>query len=174
MNFKELLDITRNLIDEIDVDEQVDVIIKSAINQAYQELGLMDSRVTSTVIPIINRLLTVPTDFVKIVTSTPSLEGSRKIGNSFLTDKTGTVTMVYEYSREMLVNDTDEIDLAQELLYPLALYGASKYFAYRKKVEVANHFIESYNNAKFDFEGRIYNTGLSESVSYYEGDGYGE
>lgn len=167
MNFKEILDITRNLIDEVDIDEQIDIIIKSAINQSYRDLGKLDSRVTSTVIPIINKLLTLPTNFVKYVDSTPKLtQEDRKIGNSFITDKTGVVTMIYEYAREYLENDSDEIDLSDNLLYALALYGAGAYFSHRKKKDMAEYFMNQYNDIKFNYETTV--TGIEEGTMFYE------
>ena len=37
MNFKQLLDLTYNMIDEVDEDEQIEIIVKGAINEAYRQ-----------------------------------------------------------------------------------------------------------------------------------------
>ena len=46
MNFKEIIDLAYNMIDETDYDEQVEIIVKEAINEAYQDLAKIDMRLS--------------------------------------------------------------------------------------------------------------------------------
>ena len=60
MNFRELIDLTNNTIDETDQDDQIDVIVKNAINKAYLDLSNIDLRVTRAYVPVINGVATLP------------------------------------------------------------------------------------------------------------------
>lgn len=146
MTFAELINITKNLIDETDVDEQIDIIVKSAINEGYRNLCTIDKRVTTAYVPIINGVATLPEDYISTVKITPKFSGSDMYaGNSIITDKSGVFTLVYAYSREDLVLDNDEPDLSRTLIPALYNYAAYKYWLHRKKSEVAERFLQSYN-----------------------------
>lgn len=146
MTFKELIDLANNIIDETDYDEQIDTIVKHSINKAYLDLSNYDLRLTRAYVPIINGVATLPTNCTKIVSTTPSLSSTDKIiGSSIVTNKTGVIEVLYAYTREALVNDEDEPDLNTTLQYALVTYACYKYFEHRKKTEVADSFLNNYN-----------------------------
>lgn len=168
MDYREILNITRNLIDEIDEDEQIDVIIKSGIQQGYRELCKVDKRPSITYIPIIRRIATLPDDFDSFIECKPELgEGDRKVGNAIITDKEGTLEVMYNTSRPPLIKDSDIPDLAEELHYGIVLYACFMYFQHRKKGDVASSFFSQFDRMKFEFENKhtIY---INEEVRYVE------
>lgn len=156
MTFKEILDVVYNTIDETDYDDQIEVIVKSAINEAYQSLCKEDVRLNRAYLPIINGLCTLPTNIINIVKTTPELAGGdRVIGNSVITDKSGVIELLYSYVREVLINDEDEPDLHEILVNAIPHYASYKYFSHRKKGEVANIFYGNYMNAIYEFREYI-------------------
>lgn len=158
MNFKEIVDLALNSIDETDYDEQVEIIVKNAINKAYADLCLKDKRLTRAFIPIINGIATLPEDFLELQKCTPELTyEDNKIGNNIITNKTGVLEIIYCYVRDALVEDDDEPDLHINLQHALATWACYKYFEYRKKVEVANSFLNNYNIEVFNFENLVNN-----------------
>lgn len=145
MNFKELIDLTNNTIDETDYDEQIESIVKSALNKAYLDLSNIDFRVTRAYVPVINGVATIPVNCTKVIETKPKLGlKDRIIGNSIITDKTGVIEVLYSYTREPMVEDDDEPDLNTNLQYAMVTYACYKYFEHRKKVEVANTFFNNY------------------------------
>lgn len=145
MNFRELIDLANNIIDETDYDEQIEAIVKSALNKSYLDLSNLDKRVTRAYIPIVNGVVTIPTNCNKIISTVPKLEVyDRVVGNSIITDKEGVIEMLYSYTREPLVEDEDEPDLNIVLQYAMVTYACYKYFEHRKKTEVANTFLNNY------------------------------
>lgn len=159
MNFRELIDLTNNTIDETDYDEQIESIIKNAINKAYIDLSSVDLRVTMSYLPIINSIATIPTNCCKITKTTPKLDNNDKIiGNSIITDKTGIIEMLYAYIREPMLEDTDEPDLNTILQYALVTYACYKYFEHRKKIDVANSFLNNYMQEVQNFNSDLDNT----------------
>lgn len=160
MTFAELINITKNLIDETDVDEQIDIIVKSAINEGYRNLCTVDKRVTTAYVPIINGVATLPEDYITTIKITPKLSGiDMYAGNTIITDKSGVFTLVYAYSREDLVANTDEPDLSRTLIPALYNYAAYKYWLHRKKSEIAQRFYEAYNQVTNSY---VFNTSNSE------------
>lgn len=146
MTLLEILEITKNLIDETDVDEQIDIIVKSAINEAYNTLCSVDKRVTTAYIPIINGVASLPEDYISTVKVTPKLKPSDMyVGNTIVTDSTGVYTLVYSHSREDLVNDSDEPDLHPTLVPALWNWAAYKYWMHRKRNGVPDYFLQAYS-----------------------------
>ena len=47
MNFRELIDLTNNTIDETDQDDQIDSIVKNALNKAYVDLRIASGQTDS-------------------------------------------------------------------------------------------------------------------------------
>ena len=145
MNFKEIIDLTYNMIDETDYDEQVEIIVKEAINEAYQDLAKIDMRLSIGYFPIIRKMATLPNECIKIVESTPAISGTDKVvGNTIVTSKTGVFEVMYATARENLVNDNDEPDLHISAHHNLANFACYKYWLHRKKVEVAEAFLNKY------------------------------
>lgn len=153
MKFIEIKTLAYNLIDETDLDEQVEIIVENSINEAYSELCKKDIRLTTAFVPIINRVATLPEDIIEIHECIPELEaGDRLIGSNIITDKEGILEIIYSYIREPLTNDNDEPDLHLDLQYALANFACYKYFLYRKKVEIANGFLNNYESKVYKFE----------------------
>ena len=145
MNFKQIIDLAYNTIDETDYDEQVEIIVKEAINEAYQDLAKIDMRLTIGYFPIIRKMATLPNECIKIVEATPAIGGTDKVvGNTIVTSKTGVFEVMYATSREALVNDTDEPDLHISAHHSLANFACYKYWLHRKKIEVAETFLNKY------------------------------
>lgn len=168
MNYKEIQDIAYNMIDEVDLDDQIAVIVQSAINKAYLDLCVKDKRITITYVPIIRGVATLPDDIISVERITPNLStDDKRVGNNIITDKTGTFSLVYSYIREPLINDTDEPDLHLSLQYALATYACYKYFEYRKKTDVASTFLTNYNIEVMNFEN-AYQEGSVETIGYVE------
>lgn len=169
MTFAEIRELAMNMIDETDVDTQVDIIVNNAINKAYADLCKKDIRLTRAYVPIINGIATLPTNFIKIESTKPSMsDNDKKVGNAIVTDKTGVIELLYAYVREALVNDLDEPDLHETLQRCLAYYACYKYFSYRKKPDIARLFLEDYNNDVFTFVDEIKNEGgcFTETIRY--------
>lgn len=145
MLFKDIIELTYNIIDEVDYDEQVEIIVKEAINEAYFDMAKIDMRLSTGYIPIIRKVATLPTDCIKIINTIPAMgDGDKVIGNAIITDKTGTFEILYATPREALENDNDEPDLHNTLQYNLANFACYKYWLHRKKIDVANSFLQKY------------------------------
>lgn len=168
MNFKDIQDIAYNMIDEVDLDEQVEIIVKSAINESYMSLCARDKRVQTAYVPIIMGVATLPEDIISVEKITPPLgQTDKRIGSNIITDKTGTFSVLYSYVREPLVTDNDEPDLHLTLQYALATYACYKYFEYRKKESVASTFLTNYSMAIMEFDN-AFNTGEVGQITYYD------
>ena len=145
MNYKQLVDLAYNIIDETDYDEQVEIIIKEAINEAYQDLAKIDMRLSIGYFPIIRKMATLPNECIKIVESTPALDHNDKVvGNTIVTPKEGVLEIMYATARENLVNDNDEPDLHVSAHHNLANFACYKYWLHRKKIDVAEAFLQKY------------------------------
>lgn len=158
MTFLELKELSYNMIDETDLDEQVEIIVANAINKSYADLCRKDVRLTRVYIPIINGVATLPSNFIRLEKVIPELSSNdKRVGNVITTDKTGSFEILYAYQREMLVEDSDEPDLHEMLQRCLSYYACHKYFAYRKKVELSKMFLEDYNADIFGFLDEVEN-----------------
>lgn len=152
MNFKEILDTCKNLIDELDTDTQIDMILKSGVNKGYSDLCKIDKRVQVTYVPVVMGAAILPDDFDSIVKITPILtEDDLIVGNSIITDNTTQYTLVYSYMREAMVNDLDEPDLNLSLHSALINYGCYSYYKYKRKLEIANQYMGDIQEAKANF-----------------------
>ena len=124
MNFKQILDLAYNIIDEVDEDEQIEVIVKNAVNEAYRELSKIDKRISTAYVPVIMGTATLPDGCLQIVQCTPELDNNDKlIGNSIITSKTGILELIYAIAPDDLENDEDEPELNVYLHEALSLYA---------------------------------------------------
>lgn len=164
MTLKEIMDIVKNLIDETDVDPQIDVIVKSSINEAYRNLCSVDKRVTTAYIPVVNGVATLPENYISTVKLSPKLsDGDMYVGNTIVTDKTGTFTLVYTYTRNELTRDTDEPDLHPSLVSALWNWAAYKYWMHRKRSGIPDYFLQAYNST---LNGFLLNQGANIEPEY--------
>jgi hypothetical protein len=146
MTFKEILDLTKNRIDELDESEQIDIMLKGAVNHAYiYELAKYDKRVSSAFVPVINGLATLPDDIDAVESISPSLvKGEKRLGNVITSSRSVTFTVLYSTVKEPLVNDTDELDMSNKFKFILSSYACFVYFQYRKKADIANMYYNEY------------------------------
>lgn len=164
MTLAEILEITKNLIDETDEDPQIDIIVKSSINEAYRTLCTVDKRVTTAYIPIINGIATLPVEYISTVKISPALTGrDMYAGNTIVTDKQGVFTLTYAYSREELQSNSDEPDLHPSLMPALYNWAAYKYWMHRKRAGVPEYFYNVYNTIVNTF---IINNNTSTEAEY--------
>jgi hypothetical protein len=147
MTFKDIVDLTKNRIDELDSSAQIDVILKSAVNDAYiNELSQYDKRISTAFVPVINGTANLPEDVDTIESIAPSLTGSeRRVGNTILSSRTVTFNIVYSYIRQTLIDDTDVLDMSDKFKVLLSTYACYLYFQYRKKTSIAQMFLDEYN-----------------------------
>ena len=114
MNFKQLLDLTYNMIDEVDEDEQIEIIVKGAINEAYRDLAKIDKRISTAYIPVIMGTITLPDNCLQVVSTSPEL------------------------------TNEDEPELNIFLHEALCLYACYKYMLHRKKIKESEYFLNRY------------------------------
>lgn len=156
MILREMLEVVYNAIDETDEDEQVAIICKNAINEAYSLLCMEDVRLTTSYVPVINGVAEIPNDCAKIVKITPELDRNDvKVGNNIVTNKKATYTILYNYIREPLIYDEDEPDLHLTLHMALVNYACYKYFLHRKRTDVGQMYLEKFNQDIYKFNQDI-------------------
>lgn len=169
MKYAEIKTKVDNIIDETDEDEQIDIIVKLAINEAYSLLAPMDKRLTRAFVPIVNGVSTLPNNLLEVVSIKPKLTGNDRVeGNAILTEKKGVFEILYSYVRETLIKDEDEPDLHETLQYAMVDYACYKYYMHRKKDNVAMLFFNNYKQTINNFGG--YDTGKlydsNETIKY--------
>lgn len=152
MNRLQLRTSIKNFINETDTDEQIDSILNDAIQYAYKDLSKIDRRVTSGRLIVRRGMITLPEDLLSIESITPALGNDfRKVGNTILTSKTGTFNVIYTMARDTIGSDTEELDLHTDLFDAVILYGAVRYYDYRKKTEQSQWLMQQYEKCKSDF-----------------------
>lgn len=149
MTKTEILTTVKNRIDETDEDTQIDNIIETAFDYCYRrDLGKLDKRISTAYLPIINGVATLPEDLMDIEKITPSLGlTDRKVGNSILTDNTGTFNLIYSYIRTA-PGDTEELDMDETLQYLIVLYCCIAYYEYKKRAETTQLYLNKYEMKK--------------------------
>lgn len=156
MNYKDIIYGVYNNIDEVDFDEQIEIIVKNAINESYIRLCAEDIRLTKAFVPIINGVVTLPSNLISIVKTIPTLDATDYIvGGSIVTDKTGMLEILYSYVREALIEDTDEPDLHDSLQNALVTFAHYKYLLHRKKTNEAQMLLNEYNISVYTFRDLI-------------------
>jgi hypothetical protein len=147
MKYKEIIDLTKNRVDEYDSsDTQVDTIVKNAINHSYMfDITVKEPRVTMTYVPVINGIATLPDDINKILSITPELSHKeRRIGNVILSNYAGTYTIIYSTVPTPLVADEDVPQVSEKYHYSMSTYACYEYFISKKKTALAQQFYSTY------------------------------
>lgn len=146
---KDIIDLTKNRVDEVDVDTQIDDIIRNAIIFAYMfKIPALDKLYSSSVVISINGLVELPEDLIRIETISPSLsDGEYRKGRTLFVKSTdGTAySIVYEAKREVPTKDTDTIETTDELKYLMSTYACYVYNQYRKRSAVADMYLNEFN-----------------------------
>lgn len=165
MTFEEILEITKNRIDETYEDEQVDVIIRSAINHAYIfDLSKLDPVFKTTVLVISDGMAKLPNN-LRYIESFPRdlVKGEYRKGKYFFSPKEGEqITIKYAAIPDKLVEDDDEPTISEDLQYLLTTKACEVYFKHRKKNSLANLYREEYEYEKEKF--RMVQDGIEEVV----------
>lgn len=153
MTFNDVLTTIRNLIDEPDVDEQIDSIVKNAVNYAYLMIvSKIDKRSTSKEITY-SKYIKFPNDFVSLIDVLSgdeilsrdeySVKGDMLI---FHTNRFNTMTLLYNKTIVPLVNGTDVLDIDDRYCFACAMYGAYVYSIHRKRTELASLLLNDFNS----------------------------
>lgn len=156
----------KNIVNDTDEDEQIDSIILEALNHCYIfDLAKIDVNLKTTYAPAVNGLAYLPKDALNILRIEPKLEkGERRLGGYIMTDREVTFTILYNSIREPLTKPTDEPEIAGALEYAMILYGAYAYFNYRKKLPVADWYMQQYEIIKQKYVDEIENYATEEYV----------
>lgn len=167
MDLLEIKNKIKNMIDETDEDEQVNIIIKTGIDESYSKMCKVDKKLNRAYLPIINGICQMPEDFISLAETKPKLNPSDKlIGSQILTSKKGSLEVLYNYMREPLINDTQVPDIDLSLQNAMVNYVCYKYYQYRKKPQIAEMFLGSYNNTVQEY--LVQKQESEETISYDE------
>ena len=158
MTYEEIINGVYNNIDEVDYDEQIEIIVKNAINEAYIRLCAEDVRLAKAYVPIVNGVATLPSNLISIVSTAPEL-GAKDyvVGNSIITNSTGIIEVLYSYVRDRLVENTDEPDLHDTLQNALVSFAHYKYLLHRKKMNEAQMLLNEYNISIYTYRDLVKN-----------------
>jgi hypothetical protein len=136
-NFKDIVDMAKNMINFTDEDPQIDLIIKGAINHFYRfDMAKISKNITRGIMIPVNGLAKLPEDCLQPIEFDPPLNSSDKMyenSDVIKTSLTGSINIIYSAVREPLVADDDVPEVAQKYWYPMALYGCMRYYTHRKK-----------------------------------------
>lgn len=152
MNFKEVLDMTRNIIDEVDVDEQIDVIIKNAINFAYLNIINKIDKKSETIDVVYSKIYKLPSNCNSIIDIFSGDNVLSYVDYSVKSDviifhkKFDNLKLLYTKSVAPLVLDTDVLEIDDRYCLACAMYGAYVYSIHRKRIELASILLSDYNN----------------------------
>lgn len=150
MTLQEIIDSVSKTLSVKEDNTKERKLILDAVNDGYMILCYADKRVTKAYTPVINGVLTLPTNYIKIIKSTPTIDSSDVIvGNSIITDKTGIIEMLYTYIREPLLEMEDEPDLNIKLQYSLINYACSKLLDSRG--ENGTNYLNQFYNIRDEF-----------------------
>lgn len=161
MTFKDILDMARNIVDEVDEDEQVDVILKSAINYAYLNIITLVDKKSKVVDVTYSKIYTLPDDFFSIIDVFSGdevlspLDYSLKSNVIIFHKKYDNIKLLYTNTTEPFVNDTDEFGLDDRYGLACAMYGAYVYSVHRKRIELASVLLSDYNNILNNKQKRV-------------------
>lgn len=147
MNFKEIVEATMNKCNVDSDDLQAIEIIKLAINDGYKEIAKVEKIVTTAKVPIIMGKATLPENISELIKVSPSLLAGDKIeGRTIITSLTDKILdITYSYFPDELVNDTDIPEITPKYHSALVNYGCFGYYQFKKKIEIANAYLMSFN-----------------------------
>lgn len=153
MNLQEVLELTNNIIDETDYDQQIETIVKNAINFAYLTIAnKIDKK--SELIPIsYSKVVKLPTNCTSVI---DVISGDYVLSNIdysiksdsiiFHTKEYSDLKLLYNKNIAPLINGTDTLDIEDRYCFACAMYGAYVYSVHRKRIELASLLLSDYNN----------------------------
>lgn len=148
MTLKEILDLTKNRIDETDVDEQIDSLIKNAINHSYLfDLSIKDQHVKSAYVTPVNGVATLPSDILKVISISPALtKDEHRTGNSIISNRDVDFTIIYSVVPKPMISDTDKPIVSERYHYCMSTYACAEYYNFKKKTQNAQLMLRMYQN----------------------------
>lgn len=142
-----------------DNDSEALSVIKTGINSGYIVLASTVAKKTATkdyTITLNQKKFILPDDLLEIVEVSHSVRKElfpieyQKIGDLLFLNtndiKSGTLTLTYVKLPGELLNDNDNISLADSYKYVLASYAAYSYFLSKKKYNAAQLLTGEFNN----------------------------
>ena len=153
MTFKEIVDLTKNRIDEVDEDEQIDIIVKNAINFAYSLLFVKVDNDIKTSSLTYSDVIKLPSDLysiIRLASGTTELnEFDYDLKGNFIIIRNSSLksnlSISYSYYPAKLTADTDVINLKDIFCIALSIYASYVYYIYRKKTDVAAMLLNEWN-----------------------------
>lgn len=143
--FEELLMYTKNRVNFIDEDEQVDMILKEAINFAYTTISKEIKTMQTAYLPVIDGVAILPDDCLEVLKIEPDLYASDRIkGSNIMTKHEGTLTVSYVGTIDRLEKPKDVLDIPQQYVYPISTYACSQYYAFKKKADLSDFLYGTY------------------------------
>lgn len=168
MNKSAVIAATKNRIDEVDVDDQIDSIIADAFDYSYRyDLGKLDKRFSNAYCPVVNGMAVLPDDILDVEQVTPALLITEKRrGNVIMSAQDVTFAVLYSIVRPD-PSDTEELDMDLSLQHMIMFYCCSAYYDYKRKLDISNQYITEYKLLKQE-----YISGLSDDVEEGTADVY--
>lgn len=165
-----LQDIINLTLDRLDLknDLDLDSVIISAINEGYMKLNKINPSVTTSYIPIINKVAILPDTLLEIISCSPTLtEEDKQIGSNIITSKTGTFEIVHTSLYEPLEDLDSEPELPTYLHSILSTYACFKVMQ-NKNDNVSQGYLTEFEMAKEDYAENIKKTrSVSSSINDY-------
>lgn len=172
MNRKELLEETKNIVNDTDIDEQIDNIILTGMNHYYMhEMSDVWQNYKFSYVPVILGVGRLPDDCLEIIEYDPPLiTGEFRRGNAILSKRNVLFRISYNGAREALLKDTDIPEIPEQYHYLLIYAGAMAYFNYRKKIAVSDWYKTLLDEEIY----KIKNGSTDNEVEYVRDVEYGE
>lgn len=156
MTFLEVLTLVKNRVNETDEDEQINIILKNAINYAYLTLRKkVDLRTTEITIPVIGMgAIKLPADFMGVVTMKDN-DGYLLNRNDVvivadtimtLREEITSIILTYIKAPAMLTTDNTVMELKDIYCLACSIYACYSFYTYKKKVEIANLVANEFNS----------------------------
>lgn len=167
-NFLELLEVTKNRVNYVDPDPQIDLILKNALNEAYQQIAKETSIISTAYIPIIQGVASLPETTTEVISTEPELlPGDEIKGQSIITKRTGVLEVKYVSIPDQMIQDTDTIDIPEKYHFILTTYAASIYFGFKKKIEMAEYYMSQWYGSLQNLKILADSIGKNEIKSVY-------
>ena len=147
MNFKELVAMTMNRCNVDDDDDQAIAVIKLGLNDGYKEIAKHDKLIITSKVPIIMGKVHLPENISELISTDPVLNNSDKIeGRTIITslDKK-IIEVTYSYIPDEMIKDNDIPEIAPKFHSTLINFGCYSYYLFKKKIELANSYLVSFN-----------------------------
>lgn len=130
-----------NISDITDFDD----ILSTAINSVYIELKKKNPIVATAAVSSVNKVLTLPTDCMDIISLDPCLYTDEyRLGDTLILQQDSSYSIIYTKVPGPLINNTDIPLLNKKYFYALSTYGCYAYFNYKKKQNEAMAYMQEY------------------------------